>query len=316
MFLLIWKRLPNRAWRRVDIVGAFTLLAASVFVVFVLEEAGIRYAWNSATIIAGLTLGCLCWVSSAGFPFRYGKPRRPNKVRTGTHFPYAPIQRSHDHGHDALRLLLGFPFMDVIVNLPQRFQAANAVSSSSPLSTCSLSFSAHLSPAPQAATSSSSGNLPLRLLVAGAMLQRVGDSLLGSLPHTSLKLQRQQFAYEAIMVVGLGLGLSTLPMTTPLVVSDQDMPVTMGALTRIRVMGGTLGLAIYSTIFNNDVDSRLGSIVSVKGLQWISYSASNIGSLSLSQQNAVRVALADDYTLQLHIRAGFSGLAFLVSFLI
>jgi hypothetical protein len=67
MFLLIWERLPNRAWRRVDIVGAFTLLAASVFVVFVLEEAGIRYAWNSATIIAGLTLGCLCWVS---FPLR------------------------------------------------------------------------------------------------------------------------------------------------------------------------------------------------------------------------------------------------------
>jgi hypothetical protein len=157
---------------------------------------------------------------------------------------------------------------------------------------------------------------PFHLLVAGAMLQRVGDSLLGSLPHTSLKLQRQQFAYEAIMGVGLGLGLSTLPMTTPLVVSDQDMPITMGALTQIRVMGGTLGLAICSTIFNNDVDSRLGSIVSVKGLQWISYSASNIGSLSPSQQNAVRVALADDCTLQMHIIAGFSGLAFLVSFLI
>jgi xanthine/uracil permease len=63
MFLLIWKHLPNSAWRRVDIVGAFILLAASVLVVFVLEEEGIRYAWNSAAIIAGLTLGCLCWVS-------------------------------------------------------------------------------------------------------------------------------------------------------------------------------------------------------------------------------------------------------------
>jgi hypothetical protein len=75
MFLLIWKRVPNRAWRRIDIVGAFILLAASVLVVFVLEEAGIRYAWNSAAIIASLTLV----VVSAGFPFRYGKTTSPEQ---------------------------------------------------------------------------------------------------------------------------------------------------------------------------------------------------------------------------------------------
>jgi hypothetical protein len=114
---------------------------------------------------------------------------------------------------------------------------------------------------------------------------------------------------------GLGLGLSALLVMTPLVVSDHGMAVTVGALTQIRVMGGTLGLATYSTIFNNYIDSRLGSTVSVEGPQRISHSASNIGSLSPSRQNGVRVVLGDGYTLHMHIIAGFSGLAFLVSFL-
>jgi hypothetical protein len=117
------------------------------------------------------------------------------------------------------------------------------------------------------------------------------------------------------MGLGFGLGLSTLPVMTPLVVSDRDMPVTMGALTQIPVIGGTLVLAICSAIFNNDVDSRLGSIVSVTGLQQTSHSTSNIDSLSPSQQIAFRVVLADVYTLQKHIVPEFSGLAFLASFL-
>jgi hypothetical protein len=142
-------------------------------------------------------------------------------------------------------------------------------------------------------------------------------SLFPRLPHTPPKIQRQQFAYEAIMGLGfgLGLGLSALLVMTPLVVSDHGMAVTVGALTQIRVMGGTLGLATYSTIFNNYIDSSLGPIVSMEGPQRISHSASNIGSLSPSHQNAVRVVLADGYTLQMYIIAGFSGLGFLVSFL-
>jgi hypothetical protein len=86
------------------------------------------------------------------------------------------------------------------------------------------------------------------------------------------------------MGLGFGLGLSTLLVMTPLVVSDQDMAVTMGALTQIRVMGGTSGLAICATIFNNYIDSKLGSIVSAEDLQKISNSASNIISISPSHR--------------------------------
>jgi hypothetical protein len=78
--------------------------------------------------------------------------------------------------------LIGFPFMVVIVNLPQRFQAVNAVSSSLagiyllPLLLCS--------PLVSAASGYLVSNLkipPFYLLIAGAMLQLVGVSFLGSL---------------------------------------------------------------------------------------------------------------------------------------
>lgn len=43
-------------WVRVDIVGMVFLLAASVLLVFALEEGGTRYPWKSAVVISTLVL--------------------------------------------------------------------------------------------------------------------------------------------------------------------------------------------------------------------------------------------------------------------
>jgi hypothetical protein len=152
MFMLIWKRLPNRAWRRVDIVGAFILLAASVLAVFVLEEAGIRYAWSSAAIIAGLTLACFCWVA---FPLWENYVDRAKSEQE----PIFPIRLFKDRMITGMMLycfFTGFPFLVVIVNLPQRFKQSTPCHPSSPVSTCFLSSSAPLLQAAQAVTSSPS----------------------------------------------------------------------------------------------------------------------------------------------------------------
>ena len=47
------------------------------------------------------------------------------------------------------------------------------------------------------------------------------------------------------MGLGFGLGLSTLLTLARLVVDEVNLAVTMGALTQVRVLGGTISLAIW-----------------------------------------------------------------------
>jgi hypothetical protein len=47
---------------RVDVLGAFSLLAASVLLVFALESGGAQYAWASAAVIPPLALSAFFWI--------------------------------------------------------------------------------------------------------------------------------------------------------------------------------------------------------------------------------------------------------------
>ena len=61
------KRNKRRTYResleRVDFLGFIFLLAATILLVAPLEEAGIRYAWNTPFIIALLVLSGLFWIA-------------------------------------------------------------------------------------------------------------------------------------------------------------------------------------------------------------------------------------------------------------
>lgn len=51
--------------KRIDVFGILFLLAASILLVFALEQGGTRYEWNSATIVAVLVLAGLSWIAFA-----------------------------------------------------------------------------------------------------------------------------------------------------------------------------------------------------------------------------------------------------------
>lgn len=48
--------------QRVDVLGAISLLGASVLLVFALESGGTRYAWDSGPIISTLVVSGLLWI--------------------------------------------------------------------------------------------------------------------------------------------------------------------------------------------------------------------------------------------------------------
>jgi asparagine N-glycosylation enzyme membrane subunit Stt3 len=69
--LNLLKRFRSRftltAFRRLDLIGVVLMLAASILLVFALEEAGTRYAWGSVPIIVTLVVAVGCWVGFVGW---------------------------------------------------------------------------------------------------------------------------------------------------------------------------------------------------------------------------------------------------------
>ncbi|WPH03891.1 Hypothetical protein R9X50_00677400 [Acrodontium crateriforme] len=308
------KNAPSNAWRRLDHIGAIILLAASVLLIFVLEEAGTRLLWKSTTIIICIVLCAVLWIL---FPvWEHFAVGQRHTLREPI-FPMGLLKSRFVSGMLLYAFFSGFPFLGVVINLPQRFQAVNDVSPFLagiyllPLLLCT--------PVAAAACGFCTSRLklaPFYLVVAGAALQILGLGLMTSLPSTPLELQKQQFGFEVIMGLGFGLGLTTLLVMVPIVVEEKDKAVMTGAVTQVRVLGGTIGLAILSQVLNRDVERQLNTIVPPAVVQEIYQSVSTINRLNPAQQYAVRVVFADGYTLLMKVLAGFSGLVLFIAFML
>ncbi|KAL8667019.1 MAG: hypothetical protein Q9202_000941 [Teloschistes flavicans] len=316
--------------KRLDLMGSVLGLAASVLLVFALEQAGSRYAWQSAAIITTLTLSGLLWVSFIGWEKFIGRAR----IVQEPIFPLRLLRSRLFSGMLLNACLTGFPFQAVIVNLPQRFQAVNGLSPTAagirllPLLLCSP-FASGLS----GLLVTKAKVPPAYLLILGSALQLLGVGLTSSLPSTQQSIRPAQYGYEVLMGFGFGLGLSSLLVLVPMVVSKQDIgkvhlpmgenpaltfvtAVAMGAITQIRVLGGTVGLAICATVLNNHLRSSFPSVLNPDQISQISDSVQNIEHLNPNQEAFVRRIFAEGYNDQMRIMTYISAAVFLASLLL
>lgn len=56
------KSFNMKAVRKVDFLGAFTLLAASILFVTAIEEGGTEYPWKSAVVLCLLCISVVLWI--------------------------------------------------------------------------------------------------------------------------------------------------------------------------------------------------------------------------------------------------------------
>ena len=82
---------------RLEVLGVVILLAASILLVFAVEEAGQRYSWKGAVIISTITLAGICWISFIGWEYSVDRSR--------SSFSPAPAQRSGLCGYDEHSIL-------------------------------------------------------------------------------------------------------------------------------------------------------------------------------------------------------------------
>ncbi|EEU41468.1 uncharacterized protein NECHADRAFT_53897 [Fusarium vanettenii 77-13-4] len=296
-------------WVRVDIVGMVFLLAASVLLVFALEEGGTRYPWKSAVVISTLVLAI---VLSIAFGFWEVFLEKSN-WRQEPVFPPSICKDRLLLTTFSTACFVGFPFVSMIVNIPQRAQAVYGVSPvqggltllplllTSPLATAFSGFMTGNAKVP-----------PFYLVLVASVLQVIGIGLTCSLPTDAKSVPKEQYGYEVLMGIGFGLGLTTL--LTFARVLTRALAVMMGALTQIRVLGGTVSLAICATILNNQLSPKLDKVVTPEQAAAIYDSISAVNDLNATQKAAVRQAFAEGYNLQNIFMTVMSALGLITSF--
>ncbi|GKT93539.1 MFS multidrug transporter protein [Colletotrichum tofieldiae] len=293
-------KLTRAAAARLDFVGAAVLLSSSVLIVFGFEEAGSRYPWNSPVVISTIAIGGCLFLVFFACEYVVGKPQYPQEPV----FPLRLMKDRHFVGLILIAFFTGPAFMTALINLPQRFQAVNGLSPfNAGVHLLPLLLSSPLATAVSGHLATKWDVSPFYLLLFGATMQMLGIGLASSAAPDQL---RRLLGFEVIMGFGFGMTLVTLLIYVPFLVDRADLAVSMGAVTQVRTLGGTIGLAVGATILNNHIASGLPPHLDPSEMQAISTSVRFIEALPSPTRTAVRSVFNEGYNLQLRTMLYFS----------
>ncbi|MCJ1358941.1 MAG: hypothetical protein MMC33_008941 [Icmadophila ericetorum] len=298
--------------KKIDFLGTLLLLAASVLLVTALQETGTEYPWRSVFVIALLTISGILWIGFLlweRFLSQRGSRQEPM-------LPWRLVKNRIFMGVVLSTFFFGLPFLAVVINLPQKFQF---VDGTSPLG-AGLRLLALVLSTPVA--SGIAGFLmqklkipPLYNLLCGGILLTIGLALMSTITPTNQSVSAAEYGYEVVVGLGLGFGLSTVIMAVPMLVERSDVAVAMGTIAQARMLGGTIGLAICTTILNSRIESDLSSILSPAQLAGLLQSSRVLQELEPQQRDIAKRVYEDSFDQQMRVLVAF-GAATLLSSLI
>ncbi|KAL2267092.1 hypothetical protein VTJ83DRAFT_4369 [Remersonia thermophila] len=292
--------------KRVDVVGAVSLLAGSILLVFALESGGSRYPWNSSPITASLVCSGLSWIVFIAWEIRL---ERTNATQEPI-FAMGLLKNRQLASMMCTTFLIGFPFVTILFLIPQHAQAVYGLSPvQASLTVLPLLLTSPVATLISGVLTSNLNVPPSYLIITGSVIQVVGVGLAIAIPLSGNGISALQHGAEAVMGVGFGLTLATALTLGQFLVSKEEGGVVMGALTQIRVLGGTVALAICSAVMSNHLRDSLGGLVTPTEAAEIAETLGAINKLDAERMAQVRLAFAQGYRTQIQLLTGFSGAA-------
>ncbi|WP_030335220.1 MFS transporter [Streptomyces sp. NRRL B-1381] len=240
-------KLPRPAARpRLDVLGAALLAVASTCLVLVTSWGGTEYDWTSGTIL-GLSAGAVA--STALF---VAAERRAAE-------PIIPLRLFRDSVFNVTGLVgavLGVALFGAVSYLPTYLQMVDGVS----------------------ATESGLLMLPMMMgivggsIVSGQLITRTGRyriypivgsavSVVGMALLSLLEADTSVLAYsfyQAVLGIGIGLVMSVLVLAVQNSVRPSDLGTATSANNYFRQIGGSVGAAIFGTLFAGRLSDALG----------------------------------------------------------
>jgi hypothetical protein len=331
--------------RQIDVLGVFLSLGAAITLIVPLEEGGQAYAWSSILIIFLIVASVIFWAAFA--VWETWLTGRGNKTRFLPIFPMRMLSSrviastfayvlNHLHVLEIITdcsnstgFLAGFPFMVVVVNLPQRFQIVNGMTPS----TAGIHMLPMLSLVAVGAfvtgMITAKINIAWYLLVSSSVLTTVGVGMLSTLPHSN-HIPPITYFYQVILGFGFGMTLTSLmvvvrsevqfqdngmsPKTSSICISSYLMliftAVATGAITQVRTLGGVIGLAVVQAVMIHEVTNTLATVLPPVALKAVLVSTENIALLDPIAMEATRKVFGAAINLQFRVITGFSAAAF------
>jgi hypothetical protein len=299
----------RRPLRELDIVGSALLIAASVLVVFSLQEGGLNAnAWGTALFIAPLLVSCLCWILLFGWEVTVA---RFWEGTVAAIFPLRLLGRRVYMAGVVSATMIGFPYFVIIYSLPIRFQVVNEMSA----------LSAGIGLLPMLGSTaigsmlggliSGKKNRTFETLIVATCFMTLGTGLLSTLSPT-LAAEPKTYGFQVLTGLGFGLTVSTVSMLAALECDIRDHSVSQGIVAQNRILGGSIGIAASTAILAATQQRQLiiPGIISASQLASLQASAS---AFTASQIEAVRQAYSDAFSEDMRLCAIIAGICILVT---
>ncbi|WWD17805.1 hypothetical protein CI109_102247 [Kwoniella shandongensis] len=284
VFILPLRRVRGSAWeklKKLDFYGSLLTLAWASLVLIALSWAGSQYSWSSAAVLAPLIIG----LALLGiFIFVEAKV---------VSLPLVPMHIFNSVSVSACyftTFMNGMAFYATLYYLPQYFQVVRGDSAIRsgvlmlPLLTVQtfFSFGAGI-------LQSKTGDYWWNLVI-GFALWTVGLGLISSVDANASIAKLA--GYQVIVGVGAGQTFQTSLIAIQAAVSRKDMATATGLRNFLRMLGGTIALAVSSTIVNNSVKGHLKGVLGDDVYKTILADPTQANTLGLTADQLAEVTVA------------------------
>ncbi|WP_411105340.1 DHA2 family efflux MFS transporter permease subunit [Streptomyces sp. cmx-4-9] len=229
----------------IDYLGTLLIASVATCLVLVASLGGTTWPWASPQIIGLAVLGLLLLVAFVLVERRAAEPVLPLKLFRIRTFTLCSV----------ISFIVGFSMFGAMVYLPTFLQVVQGVSPT-------LS-GVHMLPMVlgMLISSTASGQIVSRtgrwkvFPILGTGVTALGLLLLHQLHRTSSTWEMS--VYFFVFGAGLGLVMQVLVLVVQNAVSYADLGVATSGATFFRSIGASFGVAIFGTIFTNQLDGKL-----------------------------------------------------------
>jgi EmrB/QacA subfamily drug resistance transporter len=290
-----------RRQRTIDYLGSGILAAGLSCIILATSLGGNSWAWDSAQLIVTACGGVALLVLFVFVERHAREPVMPLRLFSNRTFTIA----------GAIGLIVGFALFGSAVFLPLFFQTVSGASpTGSGLRTIPLMVGV-------LSTSIFSGQVISRIghykpfPIVGTALMVLGFMLLSGMGAGT------SFADAAwrLLVLGLGLGfvMQVLVLVAQNAVDYTDLGVATSGATLFRLIGGSIGTAVFGAIFSNRLTSELRGAVAAAGQQQGRLSPAQLHQLPAAARDTYIHAFTNSLSAVFLVAAGVAVIGFLLA---
>jgi EmrB/QacA subfamily drug resistance transporter len=295
-------KMKTRIEHKIDYLGSAVLSAAVVCLVLALTWGGVNYGWTSTTIITLFVATVALLAAFVQVEKRAVEPLVPLHL-----FRNQVFRVSFGTG-----AMIGFAMFGALTFLPLFLQVVHGASPTSSGLQMAPMMAFVLAMAIISGRRISATGTYRRFPIAGTSILIVAlflfSHLSGSTPFWQTAL------YMALMGTGLGLTMQVLLLSAQNSVNYEDLGVATSMAAFGRSIGGSIGVAMFGTVFNNrlaaDLTKQIGQIpASVRANPVVSHAIASLHGTSVTANPSavrhlpavVRTAVQSGFSDSLHV---------------